>query len=589
MLRNKKGISFIAVVGSCTFMIILATIAIQLAANNNLLVSKYTANKTSYSSTSDALNQAAKYLVDNSSGEKLDPSNIIALANTKLDLDMVFGIDELTTSDITIVATTGADGESMNGKQVTLRKNNYLINVFLSDDGSLSSLSNIFFDNEKSIDFAYKTGFLTTSYMYENGLFYSTTSNGPLRNNLDSNDNNKVNQAIENNDNIYNDLLPANPDDVLDNYKDFFTDDKTEYRESYVDNKLIDAAIKKALPANGKFTNTWNKTTTYSGTTYIKGDVDLSKAKANEFILNDNAVVYISGDLIMDYLKEQDDVYLNTFLTLKKNALLVVKGNIIISNDVMTPEVICGSGSNIIAGKDITIKGTQDPDKTIGDDYYIKWKNGKLAWWEELIIGIFKKNYFENLAESIKGKLEGTFISGNDFKVIVKDKEGGTVPELPVRATVYADNNADFEEAIVKYNGVSFMFASKMLFVSNDSTLDILSDEFFGGQVGTEFLFVIIDDGVEYGGKTSSLKANIFTTNITNQDTVLTQIEDVYSAGSESGSGVINSIFKWLKVDSDVNVIKEDEIDVEIGDLGLAKVLTEGSTDKSYASALKQQ
>lgn len=601
MIKSKKGISFIAVVATVFFMATLSTICYSFVGNNGLLVNKYASDNKIYAQTSDSLTQAANLLVEKSSGESLEVTAIVSLVNTKLSLPTVFGINAISSSDIQIVAKNELAGIPVNGKQVRLSKEGFYINVFLSDDGSQKSLSNIFFDNKTSLDAIYKTGFLTASYIYEQGLFYDG-STGPVKTGLNSTDQNKVSQALLKNDEVYNTILPKERKDSDSRFEYNEETSAWQYRESYIDNDVIDEAIELCFPSNSsKYNTKWSNksSSTFSGTTFISGNVTLSTINTNEIKLNDNAIVYISGDLNMDfsYVEERSGTKapLSTMLTLGKNATLYVKGDIIIKNEYLMPTINLGSKANVICAGDITIEGQHDLDLTTNSDFYKWYLNGKKFHFIYTFLNLFLgDDYFKNMEKTIKGEISGTFITGNDFKVKTSTKGGTTPPNVPISATIYADNRIDLTNAYLAFSAPSFLFASEVAFFSNsDTSLSTMIDYFLDRFPATEYLFVIVDDGIEYRGKTNNLKANIFTTNQNNTDEVVKQINTAYETGSSSSGGglgnrVMNSIFNWIGINQDIQNVGKNEVDVKVDELGLPKVLTEGSTDQSYSSNVKK-
>ncbi len=593
MISNKKGISFVAVVGSCVFMILLATIAITTAANNNLLVNSFSSTKKTYSLASDSLRQSAELLITNSKGKSMTRTNLLDLCNERLDLDTNFSIDELKIEDIVDANVKKTSGGILSGKQISLRKSNYYINVFLSDDGTQTSLSNIFFDKNTSLSLLYSSSFLTTSYLYENGLFFDTDNlSGPIRNTINDTNQNKSLKAEITNNSIYNLLLPANPQDDYTK----FNEDQTEYKESYIRGQLMDAAISKTFLAR-KCTEKWDcKTTTFqkNSTTFINGDIELRNSTLNkhELILEDNAVLYINGNLTMNSSSLVNNKsysgHLPTKLILGKNALLVVNGTITIENDAMNPIIKCHEKSNVIASNYIKIVAKQNSSKVTGEhSLYSLWN--KAGFLGKLLCELaFTEEYFETIQNDLMGGLEGTFITGDKFIIEMSKGNNETMNPLPTRATIYSDNDINMNNACVRYTGPSFFFSKYVRFCGNSTTLDFAQDFFSSYQVDNEYLFVIVDDSVEYKGMTNSLCANIFTTNTNNnQNEIVKKINDVYQTGS-TGSYVIDSIFNWLDIDTKVNYIKKEDINIDVSNFGLPNILTEGDSDLSYASNIKQ-
>ena len=631
MLRNKNGVTFVSVVGTAIFVTIIATLIFSFVGNNGLLVNKYASYNKIYSKTSDALTSAANYLVENSSGEEFSQDNICVLVNTKLNLPGNFGIDVLEKDNIQPVTKNDTTDIKYNGMQVKLTREGFYINVFLSEDGSQKSLSNIFFDSSISIDAIYKTGFLTAAYIYENGLYYNSNkesaqfgTDSPFKNSTLKTHKfyNAVNYpyATTKKDEIYNDLIPKGYKAPVYEYDE--DNEVWKYNQDYIDNQLIDKSIELCMADSSKFLKSWDKTCTFSNqSTFIKGDVIFKNAgdSTSTFEIKDFCTVYISGDLNMEHTPFYEDsgqkVYSSTTLKLGKNATLIVQGKIRLINDVMMPTIECGEGANIIAGGDIEISGYQDLSKTKNSDI-MKWyfddkmkSNGRNFWvvLAYKAIYLFKGDeYFRSMANGIRGKLTGTLISGNDIIIGTYNKSDGEPPCMPVRATMYADGVINFGDAFLTFcdpdnnqnKTPSFLFAATVKFLGTGKKFngdffetleqmgDATFDEWFNRQQ-SQYLFIIIDDDIEYHGASENVKANIFTTNIDNKTEVVKKISDAYSA-FEKDNKTISAILGIVGVNQEIQNVLKTDVEVDASNLGLPKVLTEGSTDQSYSSNVRK-
>lgn len=678
MLRSKKGVTFVSVVGTVMFMAIITTLIFSFVGNNGLLVNKYQSNHKVYNKASDSLKSAANFLVEKSSNQTLTVVSLKKLINETLDLPSNFGIDEVDeTNNFREVEKDVNNNIPYKGIQIKLTKDNFYIIVFLSDDGSLKALSNIFFDGETAIDFVYKTGFLTASFLYENELYFDTSNNKyqPIKYQMHCGQSQFEEAANNLNDSIYSKLLPDYV--VLDKdqndtkrRRDYLfetVDDKLRYKESYVDNDLIDHSIAECIPEDSVFElkgKTWkdlgyitefNVSTRPNNpikTYFIKGDLVLSDkgASTEGLTIGDNTTVYIQGNLNMDHSpvfqkSSTEKAYSQTYLKLGNNSALIVggktvsstisepnvdnpdyhdnknlwkpvNGNIIIRNENMMPKVVCGDKSVIICGGDILIRGEQNVDKTVNNDWYKIWDRASSIgkYLIELVVG----DTFKNLKNNLSGEIDGIFITGKSFKVttmgnrakdnngnyipvkdmfgnIKKDEDGYEMYELaddppitPLKATIYADNDINLGDALVNFADVTFFFASKVKFIGTSShtfkgVIDTLLSEH-----KTEYLFAIVDDDIDYNGLTDTVKANIFTTNQGNTSEVVKKIDDVYNESGNSGNRVINSIFSWIGINQNIQTAKPDEVNPDVSNLGLPKVLTEGSTDQSFAANVKQ-
>ena len=131
MLRNRKGATFVSVVGTAIFITIIATLVFSFVGNNGLLVNKYASYNKMYSKTSDTLTSAANYLVEKSSGEDIKKISLVNLVNVKLDLPGIFGIDEITSDNITPVDKNTNPEIDCDGKQIKLTYEGFYINVIV--------------------------------------------------------------------------------------------------------------------------------------------------------------------------------------------------------------------------------------------------------------------------------------------------------------------------------------------------------------------------------------------------------------------------------------------------------------------------
>lgn len=675
MLRNKKGATFVSVVGSIMFMTVIATLIFSLVGNNSILVNKYSNNHKAYNQASDSLKSAADFLVEKASNQTLTAGSLEVFINDTLDLPTIFGIDKVDQdNNFRDIEKDTNNNIPYKGIQIKLTKDNFYIVVFLSSDGSIKALSNIFFDSERAIDFVYKTGFLTASYIYENGLYFdSSDANfyGPIKNKIKKDDTDTP--AIRLKNSIYSKLLPdytvLNEEKIDTGRKrDYLfetVDEKLRYKESYVDNDLLDHSIAECIPEDSVFNSkgkTWKELgyitefnvsskTNKSEVYFIRGDLILSDkgASTEGLTLGDNTTVYIQGNLNMNHSpviqKSGDKAYTQTYITLGNNSQLIVggktvsstipepnvdninyrdkdklwkpvNGNIIIRNENMMPKVTCGNNSVIICGGDFLIRGEQNEENTVNNGWYDVWKNTP-----EFLKWLFPSSVdkaFQNLENNLKGEITGIFISGNNFKVttignrskdnngnyipvkdmfgnIKKDEDGFDMydikddpPITPFKATVYADNNINLGDALLNFTGVTFLFASKIKFVGTSShTFKGVLDTLLTNQK-TEYLFAIVDDDVDYKGLTDSIKANIFTTNQGNTSEVVKKIDDVYNESGNSGNRVINSIFSWIGINQNIQTAKPEEVNADISNLGLPEILTEGTTDQSFAANVRQ-
>ena len=674
MLKSKKGVTFVSVVGTVMFMAIITTLIFSFVGNNGLLVNKYQSNHKVYNKASDSLKSAANFLVEKSSNQTLTVVSLKKLINETLDLPSNFGIDEVDeTNNFREVEKDVNNNIPYKGIQIKLTKDNFYIIVFLSDDGSLKALSNIFFDGETAIDFVYKTGFLTASFLYENELYFDTSNNKyqPIKYQMHCGQSQFEEAANNLNDSIYSKLLPDYV--VLDKdqndtkrRRDYLfetVDDKLRYKESYVDNDLLDHSIAECIPEDSVFNSkgkTWkelgyitefNVSTNVNNphkTYFIKGDLVLEEGNGKGLSIGDNTTVYIQGNLNMDYSPKAsyngNDTYIQSYLILGNNSELIVggktisstisepnvdnpdyhdnknlwkpvNGNIIIRNEYMMPKVVCGNKSVIICGGNLLIRGEQNDD-ALEDSSLYKFYKGTFNFVKKIIDGL-TDNYFNNIETTRKGEIDGIFITGKNFKVttignkakdngnyipvkdmfgnIKKDEDGYEMYELaddppitPLKATIYADNDINLGDALVNFADVTFFFASKVKFIGTSShtfkgVIDTLLSEH-----KTEYLFAIVDDDIDYNGLTDTVKANIFTTNQGNTSEVVKKIDDVYNESGNSGNRVINSIFSWIGINQNIQTAKPDEVNPDVSNLGLAKVLTEGSTDQSFAANVKQ-
>lgn len=325
MIKNKKGASFVTVVGTIIMCTIMATTVLMMASNNSILVNKHLLSNKEYSNIESKLKSAANYLIKSVSEDKtILVNNITATGiNETIGLPSIFEIDEVADTDITDKVTIQLDGNDVDGYQVTLRKQGFYICCFLSSSGTQQALSDVLFGEDTNLGFVYKTGFLAASYMYEQNLYYnSVNNNGPIRTNINSSIKSDRDKASDLNTSMYNVLLPESREENPSLFEEYTVDGETStrYKTAYVDGKdsyegkgLINLSIANCIPSDSVFSakgSTWKKIgykTTFSkdSITYINGDLDLDSDNKHKYTLEleKNAIVYVNGDLIMDYTK----------------------------------------------------------------------------------------------------------------------------------------------------------------------------------------------------------------------------------------------------------------------------------------------
>ncbi len=595
MIKNKKGASFVTVVGTIIMCTIMATTVLMMASNNSILVNKHLLSNKEYSNIESKLKSAANYLIKSVSEDKtILVNNITATGiNETIGLPSIFEIDEVTDTDISDKVTIQLDGGEVDGYQVTLRKQGFYICCFLSSSGTQQALSDVLFGEDTNLGFVYKTGFLASSYIYEQNLYYnSKKNNGPVRTNINSSIKSERDAASDLNTSMYNTLLPETREENPNLFEEYTVDGETStrYKTTYVDGKgsyagkgLMNLSIANCIPSSSVFNaqgSTWDKlsyknTFSKDSITYINGDLNLGSQKQYTLELKENAIVYVNGDLIMNYTKaeskrlsiflEKYTYYYATKLTLADGALLVVKGDIIINNSGQFPYINCSYKSNVICGGSINISGN-----------FVGYYSG-------LTSGI------QRITEIPEGKLYGNFITNNDFIVSLNDSSNLGVTDVPTSMTVYADNTIDLRDSYMALGKQdsgdgrpTFLFADNVYFSNKNNIFDTL---FSNGQMG--YLFIIFDTDFKYNPPSqfgvAQLKANIFTTNEDYNDEIARKVDSVYN---QERHPVLQSIFDWVGIDADVGTIDKSEIK-NADQFGLPNVLTQGVSESYHNNVRK--
>ena len=343
--------------------------------------------------------------------------------------------------------------------------------------------------------------------------------------------------------------------------------------------------------------STCNVNISYSNSSYI----------GNTLYIADGVTVYVNGDVDLSYdyplIKDDQKAYKRMEIVLGNKSNLIVNGNIKLSSNSQMPAITMGNESHVMATGDIILNGVQDLSKTLNSGTYSWWANrANWSFLDKLLWGVLGNmlggdEYFENLEKQIAGELKGTFISGGSFRFNAYDISGDNTatPHVPTRATIYADEEIDLSHCLMSYSEPSFYFCDILKFFDDSMVVDTFLDQLFN-DTSYGYVFAIFDTDFDFASSSSvsgnEFKANIFTTNLDYTDEVVQKLqEDVYTEKTDGLVGFLDWAFTNVlgtDIQTSITTAVRDDLNVDATNLGLPKVLTEGSSNQNYITYVKK-